>query len=53
MTDKTAVGGIYERPALKVLGTLHELTLASCVDKTWGASDGHTMMGVAIKCSSA
>ena len=53
MTDKTAVEEIYERPALKVLGTLHELTLASCVDKTWGASDGHTMMGVAIKCSSA
>jgi hypothetical protein len=43
----------YEPPALAVLGSVHELTLADCVDKTWGSSDGHTMMGVAIRCSSA
>lgn len=53
MTNKIAVEKSYERPTLKVLGTLHELTLATCVDKTWGSADGHTMMGVSIRCSSA
>lgn len=43
----------YEQPALRVLGTLRELTLATCVDKKFGPSDGHTMMGVAIQCASA
>jgi hypothetical protein len=43
----------YERPELKVLGTLSELTLATCVDKKFGPSDGHTLMGVAIQCASA
>ena len=43
----------YEPPALELLGSVHELTLADCVDKTWGASDGHTMMGAAIRCNSA
>lgn len=51
--DKFSAERVYERPTLTVLGTLHDLTLASCVDKTWGSSDGHTMMGVAIRCSSA
>ena len=53
MTNKATVAKSYEPPTLKVLGTLHELTLASCVDKTWGSSDGHTLMGAAITCSSA
>ena len=52
MTNKTTATS-YERPNLKTLGTLAELTLAACVDKTWGSSDGHTLMGVAITCSSA
>jgi hypothetical protein len=51
--DKIATVKGYERPTLTVLGTLHELTLASCVDKTWGSADGHTMMGISIRCSSA
>ena len=42
----------YEPPALTVLGSLHELTLADCVEKTWGPSDGHTMGGAAIRCAS-
>ena len=46
-------GLAYEPPALEVLGSVHELTLAECVDKTFGASDGHTLMGVAIRCNSA
>jgi hypothetical protein len=49
MTSKTT----YEAPKLKVLGTLHELTLAGCVDKKFGPSDGHTLQGVAIQCASA
>lgn len=53
MTNKTASDKAYERPTLKVLGTLHELTLASCVDKKFGPADGHTLMGVAIQCASA
>jgi hypothetical protein len=43
----------YEAPALVVLGTLQELTLADCVDKAFGPTDGHTLMGVSITCSSA
>jgi hypothetical protein len=45
--------GTYESPALVELGTLQELTLADCVDKNFGPSDGHTLMGVSIACSSA
>jgi hypothetical protein len=52
MTNTIAVER-YERPTLKILGTLHELTLASCVDKKFGPADGHTLMGVAIQCASA
>jgi len=40
----------YEAPALRVLGTVHELT--GC-DKMFGSSDGHTFGGVAIKCASS
>jgi hypothetical protein len=44
----------YEAPALVDLGAIAELTLADCVDKQWGSSDGHTFMGIApITCSSA
>jgi hypothetical protein len=53
MTNKTVAEKTYEPPMLTVLGTLHELTLASCVDKKWGPADGHTLMGVAIQCASA
>ena len=45
--------GTYESPALVELGTLQELTLADCVDKTLGPSDGHTFMGITISCGSA
>ena len=45
--------GTYESPALVELGTLQELTLADCVDKNFGPSDGHTLMGAPISCSSA
>jgi hypothetical protein len=45
--------GTYESPALVELGTLQELTLVSCSDKKWGASDGMTLMGVPITCNSA
>lgn len=36
----------YAAPALKVLGTVHELTLTQ--DKKFGATDGFTFMGVPI-----
>ena len=46
--------GTYESPALVELGTLQELTLADCVDKKVGFSDGHTFMGIVpITCNSA
>ena len=41
----------YEAPALTVLGSMAELTLAGC-DKRLGGSDGFTFMGMAITCSS-
>ena len=41
----------YEAPALVELGALQELTLGC--DKQWGSTDGFTMMGQAIVCSSA
>jgi hypothetical protein len=53
MTNQTATVSTYERPTLRLIGTLHELTLAGCVDKKFGPSDGHTLMGVAIQCASA
>jgi hypothetical protein len=53
VTEKTSIPTEYESPKLSVLGTVYELTLADCVDKTWGASDGHMMMGVSITCVSS
>jgi hypothetical protein len=53
MTEKTSIPAEYESPKLSVLGSVYELTLADCVDKTWGASDGHMMMGQSIMCVSS
>lgn len=36
----------YEAPALKVVGSIHELTLQ--IDKKYGPSDGYTLMGIGI-----
>jgi hypothetical protein len=41
----------YEAPALRVLGTVHELTQAGC-DKALNGSDGFTFMGQPIVCRS-
>jgi hypothetical protein len=41
----------YEAPALVELGAFQELTLGC--DKTTGGSDGFTVHGVAIVCTSA
>jgi hypothetical protein len=43
---KTNTKGDYQAPVLRVLGSLHSMTLVQ--DKTFGASDGFTFMGVAI-----
>jgi hypothetical protein len=40
----------YEAPALRVLGTVHELT-QGC-DKRFNGSDGFTFMGQPIVCRS-
>ena len=37
---------LYERPAVRVLGSVGELTLMQ--DKKWGATDGFTFQGVPI-----
>jgi hypothetical protein len=42
--------GAYEAPALRVLGTVHELT-QGC-DKRLNGSDGFTFMGQPIVCRS-
>jgi hypothetical protein len=42
--------GAYEAPALRVLGTVHELT-QGC-DKRLGGSDGFTFMGQPTVCRS-
>lgn len=49
MTDREPA--TYEAPALRVLGSIHELTLGC--DKKMGSSDGYTFVGQAIVCSSA
>jgi hypothetical protein len=41
----------YDAPAVRVLGTVHELT-QGC-DKRLGGSDGYTFMGQAIVCRSS
>jgi hypothetical protein len=51
MNPDTTAQVAYEAPALRVLGSVAELTL-SC-DKRFGGSDGFTFMGTAIVCSSA
>jgi hypothetical protein len=43
--------GAYEAPALRVLGTVHELTQQGC-DKRLNGSDGFTFMGQPIVCRS-
>jgi len=40
----------YEPPTIGLLGSVHELT--GC-EKLFGTSDGHTMGGAPIVCSSA
>ena len=40
----------YEPPSLRILGSIHELTLGC--DKKLGSSDGNTFSGQAIVCSS-
>ncbi len=42
---------VYESPALRVLGSVHELT-QGC-DKRLGGSDGFTFMGQPVVCRSA
>jgi hypothetical protein len=42
-------GKPYEAPALRIVGSVHALTLQ---DKTYGPTDGFTLMGVAITNSS-
>ena len=41
----------YEAPALRVLGTVQEMTLFGC-DKRLNGSDGFTFMGQPIVCRS-
>lgn len=41
----------YEAPAIKVLGSVHQLTLT--IDKRFNASDGLTFMGTPIGNASA
>jgi hypothetical protein len=41
----------YEPPALRVLGSVHELTQLGC-DKKLGSTDGFTFVGQAIVCRS-
>jgi hypothetical protein len=47
-TDPARIG-TYERPEIRVLGTVHELT--GC-EKQFGGSDGHTFGGMQIVCTS-
>jgi hypothetical protein len=42
---KTITKGDYQAPVLRVLGSLHSMTLQ---DKQFGASDGFTFMGISI-----
>ncbi len=45
--------GQYEPPVLVRLGSVHELTLgAPFCDKMYGSSDGYTMGGSPITCTS-
>jgi hypothetical protein len=46
---RLVAGSTYEEPELIVLGTVQDLTRA---DKTYGYSDGNTLLGVPITNSS-
>lgn len=48
-TNDARRGG-YEPPALRVIGSVAELTLGC--DKQLGGSDGFTFMGQSISCTS-
>jgi hypothetical protein len=52
MNPDTNAPVAYEAPAVRVLGTVAELTQQGC-DKRLGGSDGFTFMGQAIVCRSA
>ena len=51
MNPDTKSLGAYEAPALRVLGTVADLT--QYCDKQLGGSDGYTFMGQSIVCRSA
>ena len=51
MNPDTNRPGVYQAPALRVLGTVADLT--QYCDKQLGGSDGWTFMGQAIVCRSA
>jgi hypothetical protein len=44
--SKTITKGDYQAPVLRVVGSLHSMTLVQ--DKTLGSSDGFTFMGASI-----
>ena len=50
MNPDTTAAVAYEAPAVRVLGTVAELT--QYCDKRLGGSDGFTFMGQAIVCRS-
>jgi hypothetical protein len=50
MNPDTTTTGAYEAPAMRVLGSVAELT-QGC-DKQFGGSDGFTFMGQSIVCRS-
>ncbi len=50
MNPDTQHAEAYEAPAVRVLGTVAELT--QLCDKRFGGSDGFTFMGQAIVCRS-
>lgn len=51
MNPQATNADAYEAPAIRVLGSVAELTLTGC-DKRLGGSDGFTFMGQAIVCRS-
>jgi hypothetical protein len=48
--DRTTDSGAYVPPAIRVVGSVAELTLGC--DKQFGSSDGFTFQGNAIVCAS-
>jgi hypothetical protein len=49
--DNAVQSHLYEAPALRILGSVAELT-QGC-DKTFGSTDGFTFQGNAIVCKSS